>query len=85
MLIDEADIFLEARDDKGGNVERNSLVTSKYMNYCSFWIGIFLIRVLLVFLKELEYFSGIVFLTTNRIALFDKAMKSRIYLALSYE
>ncbi|GAW14325.1 hypothetical protein ANO14919_037260 [Xylariales sp. No.14919] len=36
------------------------------------------------FLKELEYFSGIVFLTTNRVNSFDKAMKSRIHLALGY-
>lgn len=37
-----------------------------------------------VFLKELEYFSGVVFLTTNRIKSFDRAMKSRIHLALEY-
>lgn len=37
-----------------------------------------------VFLKELEYFSGIVFLTTNRLSSFDQAMKSRIHLALGY-
>ena len=37
-----------------------------------------------VFLKHLEYFSGIVFLTTNRIHVFDAAMKSRIHLALGY-
>jgi AAA+ superfamily predicted ATPase len=35
-------------------------------------------------LKELEYFSGIVFLTTNRIKSFDRAMKSRVHLALEY-
>ncbi|KAF2250592.1 P-loop containing nucleoside triphosphate hydrolase protein [Trematosphaeria pertusa] len=37
-----------------------------------------------VFLRHLEYFSGIVFLTTNRIHVFDEAMKSRIHLALGY-
>lgn len=37
-----------------------------------------------VFLKELEYFSGVVFLTTNRIKSFDRAMKSRIHLAVEY-
>jgi SpoVK/Ycf46/Vps4 family AAA+-type ATPase len=37
-----------------------------------------------VFLKQLEYFSGIVFLTSNRVNVFDKAMKSRIHLALEY-
>ncbi|KAI8629834.1 P-loop containing nucleoside triphosphate hydrolase protein [Xylariaceae sp. FL1651] len=37
-----------------------------------------------VFLKELEYFAGIVFLTTNRLRSFDWAMKSRIHLALGF-
>ncbi|GAM91114.1 hypothetical protein ANO11243_091610 [Dothideomycetidae sp. 11243] len=37
-----------------------------------------------VFLRHLEYFSGIVFLTTNRIQVFDTAMKSRVHLALTY-
>ncbi|KAF2003041.1 P-loop containing nucleoside triphosphate hydrolase protein [Amniculicola lignicola CBS 123094] len=37
-----------------------------------------------VFLRHLEYFSGIVFLTTNRVHVFDEAMKSRIHLALGY-
>jgi AAA+ superfamily predicted ATPase len=37
-----------------------------------------------VFLKHLEYFSGIVFLTSNRVDVFDEAMKSRIHLALEY-
>ncbi|KAI0972699.1 P-loop containing nucleoside triphosphate hydrolase protein [Xylaria arbuscula] len=36
------------------------------------------------FLKELENFNGIVFLTTNRVNSFDKAMKSRIHLAIGY-
>ncbi|KAJ9602076.1 hypothetical protein H2200_013436 [Cladophialophora chaetospira] len=38
-----------------------------------------------VFLKQLEYFSGIVFLTSNRVIVFDRAMKSRIHLALEYQ
>ncbi|KAI1088335.1 P-loop containing nucleoside triphosphate hydrolase protein [Rostrohypoxylon terebratum] len=63
VLLDEADVFLEARKDVG-STERNSLVA--------------------VFLKELEYFGGIVFLTTNRVKSFDIAMKSRIHLSLSY-
>jgi SpoVK/Ycf46/Vps4 family AAA+-type ATPase len=64
VLLDEADVFLEARDEKSGDGTRNSLVA--------------------VFLKELEYFAGIVFLTTNRLKSFDHAMKSRIHLALGY-
>lgn len=64
MLLDEADVFLEMREEKAGNAERNALVA--------------------VFLKELEYFSGIIFLTTNRVETFDWAMKSRIHLALGF-
>ncbi|KAF9771534.1 hypothetical protein IL306_010823 [Fusarium sp. DS 682] len=37
-----------------------------------------------VFLKHLEYFSGIVFLTTNRLGSIDAAIKSRIHLSLSF-
>ena len=37
-----------------------------------------------LFLKHLEYFSGILFLTSNRVRVFDSAMKSRIHLALEY-
>ncbi|KAI1759196.1 P-loop containing nucleoside triphosphate hydrolase protein [Hypoxylon sp. FL1150] len=63
VLLDEADVFLEARKDVGTS-DRNALVA--------------------VFLRELEYFAGIVFLTTNRVNSFDIAMKSRIHLSLSY-
>ncbi|XXG94863.1 hypothetical protein Hte_001122 [Hypoxylon texense] len=63
VLLDEADVFLEARTDVGSS-DRNALVA--------------------VFLRELEYFGGIVFLTTNRVNSFDIAMKSRIHLSLSY-
>ncbi|KAI1823630.1 P-loop containing nucleoside triphosphate hydrolase protein [Xylaria intraflava] len=62
VLLDEADIFLEAREHN--DAERNQLVAT--------------------FLEELEYFSGIVFLTTSRVNTFDMAMKSRIHLALRY-
>ena len=66
VLLDEADVFLEARkDDAADSSTRNALVA--------------------VFLRHLEYFSGIVFLTTNRIGVFDAAMKSRIHLALGYK
>ncbi|KAA1473222.1 P-loop containing nucleoside triphosphate hydrolase protein [Dentipellis sp. KUC8613] len=37
-----------------------------------------------VFLRKLEYYPGILFLTTNRVAVFDQAMKSRIDLSLFY-
>jgi len=63
VLLDEADIFLEARSTH--ELERNAMVS--------------------VFLKELEYFEGIIFLTTNRIETFDRAFQSRIHVSLRYE
>lgn len=37
-----------------------------------------------VFLRKLEYYRGIMFLTTNRIHSFDEAFKSRIHIAIRY-
>jgi len=37
-----------------------------------------------VFLCTLEYYKGVLFITTNRAAFIDKAFKSRIYLSLNY-
>ena len=38
-----------------------------------------------VFLRKLEYYDGILFLTTNRVTTFDKAIASRIHLLLRYD
>jgi hypothetical protein len=38
----------------------------------------------LVFLRVLEYFNGILFLTTNKVGTFDEAFKSRIHISLYY-
>ncbi|RYP63894.1 hypothetical protein DL771_009069 [Monosporascus sp. 5C6A] len=38
-----------------------------------------------VFLRVLEYYQGIMFLTTNQIAQFDVAIPSRIHVAIRYE
>ncbi|KUJ16761.1 P-loop containing nucleoside triphosphate hydrolase protein [Mollisia scopiformis] len=65
VLIDEADIFLEARKSgPADQLEQNAMVA--------------------VFLRQLEYFQGIIFLTSNRVSVFDQAIKSRIHLALQY-
>lgn len=66
VLLDEADVFLAARDlAGGGDKKHNSMVA--------------------IFLRELEYFSGIVFLTTNILLSFDEAIRSRIHLALGFD
>lgn len=38
-----------------------------------------------VFLRVLEYYDGILILTSNRVGTFDEAFKSRIHLALHYD
>jgi len=38
-----------------------------------------------IFLRLLEYYSGILFLTTNRVTTFDPAFQSRIHVALKYD
>lgn len=37
-----------------------------------------------IFLRMLEYFHGIIFLTTNRVATFDEAFESRIHIGIRY-
>ncbi|OJD32237.1 p-loop containing nucleoside triphosphate hydrolase protein [Diplodia corticola] len=64
VLIDEADVFLEARSSGPDQFEHNNLVA--------------------IFLKQLEYFQGILFLTSNRVSIFDPAIRSRLHLALQY-
>lgn len=62
MLLDEAGVFLQARDKE--DMRRNAFVS--------------------VLLRVLEYYSGILFLTTNKIGNFDEASKSRIHILLYY-
>ncbi|KAK0621937.1 P-loop containing nucleoside triphosphate hydrolase protein [Bombardia bombarda] len=62
LLLDEADVFLSAREK--GDIRQISLVS--------------------VFLRVLEYYSGILILTTNRVGSFDEAIKSRVHCTLYY-
>ncbi|KAF6806410.1 AAA family [Colletotrichum musicola] len=64
LLLDEADVFLERREENPSSADRNALVA--------------------VFVKQLEYFSGVAFLKTNRLRALDAAMGSRVHLALGY-
>ncbi|KAF1937597.1 P-loop containing nucleoside triphosphate hydrolase protein [Clathrospora elynae] len=62
LLIDEVDVFMEARTSN--NLQRNELVS--------------------VFLRLLEYYNGIMILTTNRMRSIDSAFESRIDITLTY-
>ncbi|KAH6986498.1 hypothetical protein BKA56DRAFT_480126 [Ilyonectria sp. MPI-CAGE-AT-0026] len=73
LLLDEADVFLSAREK--GDIRQNSL---RFAASCLF------ANSLLVFLRVLEYYSGILILTTNRVGSFDEAIKSRVHCALYY-
>jgi SpoVK/Ycf46/Vps4 family AAA+-type ATPase len=42
-------------------------------------------RLVTIFLRKLEYYEGILFMTTNRVTDFDEAILSRIHLKIKYE
>ncbi|KLU92647.1 hypothetical protein MAPG_11592, partial [Magnaporthiopsis poae ATCC 64411] len=62
LLLDECDVFLEARDSN--DLHRNKVVS--------------------IFLRTLEYYEGILFMTTNRADNIDQAFQSRIHVSLEY-
>ncbi|KAK3941972.1 ATPase [Diplogelasinospora grovesii] len=62
LLLDECDVFLEARSSH--DLERNKVVS--------------------IFLRTLEYYEGIMFMTTNRVDNIDAAFQSRIHVSLDY-
>ncbi|RPA95716.1 P-loop containing nucleoside triphosphate hydrolase protein [Choiromyces venosus 120613-1] len=62
LLLEEADVFLEARAP--GEVHRNMLFST--------------------FMKFLDGYKGIIFMTTNRVAVIDDAIKSRAHVMLNY-
>ncbi|GLB02626.1 hypothetical protein AtubIFM57258_003984 [Aspergillus tubingensis] len=62
LLLDEADVFMEARNST--DLARNELVS--------------------IFLRVLEYYEGILFLTSNRAENMDPAFESRIHVSICY-
>lgn len=62
LLIDECDVFLEARAKH--DLDRNQTVS--------------------IFLRTLEYYEGLMFMTTNRADNIDAAFQSRIHVSLHY-
>ena len=79
LLLDEADIFLAERTKS--DLKRNSLVTGRLK---SSEVSAAILKDVTVFLRVLEYYTGILFLTTNRVGAFDSAFKSRIHMHLYY-
>lgn len=83
LLLDEADVFLEERTM--ADLQRNSLVSSEDPQSNVLSTVKLKKRVLLVFLRTLEYYDGILILTSNRVGTFDEAFKSRIQVAIHYD
>ncbi|KAK7941599.1 uncharacterized protein PG986_013986 [Apiospora aurea] len=73
MLLDEADVFLAKRTIEG--LERNELVSSVKPRPPT----------TSVFLRKLEHYQGVLFLTTNRMESVDAAFQSRIDLMLPFD
>lgn len=77
----KADVFLEQRSLH--DLERNAMVAVLYV--------VSLYTVYIVFrtdennsLRHVEYYRGILFLTTNRVQAFDEAFLSRIHVAMHF-
>jgi SpoVK/Ycf46/Vps4 family AAA+-type ATPase len=97
MLLDEADVFLAKRSVSFAFqllLDKRQLIMDSEM--ISREMGWFRVRqghaascgisnfVFTVFLRILEYYPGILFLTTNRVGSFDDAFRSRLHMTLYY-
>lgn len=83
LLLDEADVFMETRSSN--NLQRNELVSSKrFLSPTHIYTTNKRTNHAAVFLRQLEYYQGLLFLTTNRISTIDPAFRSRVDLILPY-
>ncbi|KAH0545284.1 hypothetical protein FGG08_000583 [Glutinoglossum americanum] len=72
LLLDEADVLLEKRSYE--DFKRNGIVSGIFQHDLAEE----------VFLRMLEYYDGMLFLTTNRIMTIDAAFQSRIQIAIKF-
>ncbi|TRX89587.1 hypothetical protein FHL15_009496 [Xylaria flabelliformis] len=85
LLLDEAETLLAQREKKDNNLQKSSLVSGKQATYSFISdVSTGLTYDNSVFLRTLEYYSGILFLTTNRPDVMDDAVKSRVQVSLQY-
>lgn len=75
-------MFLASR--KKADFVRNGLVSGKLKQFSHQSSYLASVNILEVFLRVLEYYAGVLFLTTNRISDFDEAFTSRIHISLYY-
>ncbi|KAJ5489840.1 hypothetical protein N7453_010665 [Penicillium expansum] len=81
LLVDEADIFLERRQNR--DLARNGLVSGKMLNHIII-SSTDTYDCYAAFLRRMEYFKGLLFLTTNRVGQIDDAFISRVHIAIGY-
>jgi hypothetical protein len=90
LLIDEADVFVANRTIK--DLYRSSLVSSMLNHLSEIEIFVLASKPAKVsfanctsgFLHALEFYDGILFLTTNRVGAFDDAIMSRVHIQMFY-
>lgn len=87
LLLDEADVFLAARNND--SLDRNEIVSGKCLSFTPHPQDQPLLALCAnmneVFLRTLEHYQGILFLTTNRMENIDHAFQSRIDFILPYD
>ena len=83
LLVDEADIFLERRQNR--YLARNGLVSGKELSRSLIMRCFALTKHQPAFLRRMEYFRGLLFLTTNRVGQIDDAFISRVHVAIGYK
>jgi len=76
----QADVFMEQRSLH--DLERNAMVA--VLSVVRHFPRFVKLIVLCVSLRHVEYYRGILFLTTNRVRAFDEAFLSRIHVALHF-
>lgn len=83
LLLDEADVFMQERTLQ--DLDRNQLVSSKFSIGSSPATQVPIHQTYVsALLRVLEYYEGILFLTTNRVETIDHAFQSRIHLSIAY-
>ncbi|KAI7974082.1 hypothetical protein EIK77_002947 [Talaromyces pinophilus] len=83
LLVDEADIFLERRQNR--DLGRNGLVSGMALRFDGIYCFQTANSEILAFLRRMEYFKGLLFLTTNRVGQIDDAFISRVHVAIGYD
>ena len=82
LLVDEADYFPEKRQNR--DLARNGLVSGKHLPFRTSDAGGNR-RSIGSLPGRMEYFKGLLFLTTNRVGHIDDAFISRIHIAIGYK